>query len=162
LSGARGFKIAIGWQGNPAFPEDRERSFQLSEFAPIANLQGVTLISLPKGVGAEQLATLGGRFAVLDFSGGIDEQSGAFVDSAAIIHNVDLVITSDTALAYLAGAIGAPVWLALSFTPHWRWLLDRTDNPWYPTMRLFRQTSPGDWAGVFQQMRAALGERLRR
>ena len=72
--------------------------------------------------------------------------------------NLDLVITSDTAIAHLAGALGVPVWLALPFVPDWRWLLDRSDSPWYPTMRLFRQRSPGDWSGVFDEIKSALRE----
>jgi ADP-heptose:LPS heptosyltransferase len=79
-----------------------------------------------------------------------------FMDTAAAIMNLDLVIACDTAVAHLAGALGALVWVALCYVPDWRWLLDRSDSPWYPTMRLFRQEQPGDWAGVFEEIRAAL------
>ena len=82
------------------------------------------------------------------------------MDTAAIMMNLDLVITSDTAVAHLAGALGVPVWVALPFSPDWRWILDRDDSPWYPTMRLFRQKSPGDWAGLLDKIAAALRERV--
>jgi hypothetical protein len=84
------------------------------------------------------------------------------MDTAAIMKNLDLVVTSDTAIPHLAGALGVPVWLALPFVPDWRWLLDRSDSPWYPTMRLFRQKQLGDWTGVFDEMRAALHEYIPR
>ena len=80
------------------------------------------------------------------------------MDTAAIMKNVDLVISSDTAVPHLAGALGVPVWVALPFVPDWRWLLDRSDSPWYPMMRLFRQKRAGDWVGVFEEIRAALRE----
>jgi ADP-heptose:LPS heptosyltransferase len=82
------------------------------------------------------------------------------MDTAAIMKNLDLVITSDTAIPHLAGALGVPVWIALPCPPDWRWLLDRSDSPWYPTMRLFRQKQPGDWAGVFEEIRAALADKI--
>jgi ADP-heptose:LPS heptosyltransferase len=91
----------------------------------------------------------------------LDTKSGAFMDSAAVIMNLDLVITSDTAIAHLAGALGAPVWVILPYLPDWRWLLNRTDSPWYSTMRLFRQKQPGDWARVFEEMQAALVDQVR-
>jgi len=156
LSHISGCKIAIAWQGNPAFPEDCDRSFPLALFEVLARTPGVTLISLQKGVGTDQLAADCGRIPVLDFSDELDASAGAFMDSAAIMNNVDLVITSDSALAHLAGALGVQVWLPLSFVPHWRWLLGRSDCPWYPSMRLFRQRQPGDWAGVFAEIHAEL------
>src|SRR5205823_2937597 len=86
----------------------------------------------------------------------VDEVHGPFMDTAAMMMNLDLVITSDTAVAHLAGALGMPVWVALPFVPDWRWLLDRADSPWYPTMRLFRQKRAGDWAEVFAEIESAL------
>ena len=83
------------------------------------------------------------------------------MDTAAVMKNLDLVVTSDTAIAHLAGALGVPVWVGLSFLPEWRWLLNRDDSPWYPTMRLFRQTESGHWRGVFQRMADALTEARR-
>jgi ADP-heptose:LPS heptosyltransferase len=85
-----------------------------------------------------------------------------FMDTAAVLKNLDLVITCDTAVAHLAGALGVPVWVAIPFAPDWRWLLDRSDSPWYPTMRLFRQDRRGDWQGVFRRIEVALGEQMSR
>jgi hypothetical protein len=108
------------------------------------------LVSLQKGTGAEQLVDCG--FPVTDFGDLLDEEHGAFMDTAALMTNLDLVVTSDTALAHLAGALGVPVWVALPHVPDWRWLTDREDSPWYPTMRLFRQKEIGNWDAVFQRI----------
>jgi ADP-heptose:LPS heptosyltransferase len=116
-------------------------------------------MSLQKGEGAEQLAQLRDLFPITNLAMELDEQSGPFLDTAAVMKNLDLVITSDTAAAHLAGALGVPVWVAIPFVPDWRWLLDRSDSPWYPTMRLFRQREPGDWPGVFEEIRDALANR---
>jgi hypothetical protein len=123
-------------------------------------LDGVRLFSLQKGPGAEQIGKVADRFAIMDLGRTLDEATGAFMDTAAIMKNLDLVVTSDTSIAHLAGALGVPVWVALPSTPNWRWLLQREDSPWYPTMRLFRQTARGDWDGVFARMAAALQERV--
>jgi tetratricopeptide (TPR) repeat protein len=159
LAGLSGFKIGIAWQGNAQHPFDRFRSMRLEEFAPLAQ-PGVTLIRLQKGPGAEQLAHLGGRFTVTDL-GPFDDTGGAFMDTAAIMKNLDLVITSDTATAHLAGGLGVPVWIALSAIPDWRWLLERTDSPWYPTARLFRQGPARKWDEVFAAMAQELARLLR-
>jgi ADP-heptose:LPS heptosyltransferase len=111
----------------------------------------VQLISLQKGYGTEQLTASNLHNSIVDFSDSIDAE-GTFLDTAAIMKNLDLVITVDTALAHLAGALGVKVWLALSKVPDWRWLQDRSDTPWYPTMRLFRQPRAGDWNSVFTEM----------
>ena len=159
LASLPGFKVGIAWQGSPAFRLDRHRSIPLAEFAPLAAVPGVTLVSLQKGFGSEQIAELHGRFKVVDFGERLDE-SGAFLDTAAIIKNLDLVIASDTATPHLAGALGVPVWLATPFAPDWRWLAERDDSPWYPTMRLFRQSRRGEWQDVFRNMAAALAGQL--
>jgi hypothetical protein len=112
------------------------------------------LISLQKGFGSEQISTV--DFPVLDLSDRLDHVAGPFMDAAAVIGSVDLVVTPDTAIGHLAGALGAPVWLALQFSPNWRWLRKRDDSPWYPTMRLFRQTAFGQWPDVFERMADAL------
>jgi hypothetical protein len=151
-----GFRIGIAWQGSPTFAEDKWRSIPLTDFAALAEVPGVQLISLQKGPGTEQLPEFKGRVPVLDLGPDIDSSAGAFMDTAAIMKNLDLVITSDTAMAHLAGGLGVAVWVALSYMPDWRWLLDRSDSPWYPTMRLFRQPSPGDWSSVFVSMKSAL------
>src|SRR5271166_4126010 len=151
-----GFKVGIVWQGNPKFRLDRLRSIPLAQFAPLARVPGVHLFSLQKGPGAEQLAAVTDRFPVTDLGRRLDD----FMDTAAVLKNLDLVISVDTAIAHLAGALGIPVWVALPFVPDWRWLMDREDSPWYPSMRLFRQTRPGQWEDVFQRIAEALQRRL--
>jgi tetratricopeptide (TPR) repeat protein len=146
------YKIGIAWQGNPTFGQDRQRSIPLAAFAPLAQLPGVKLISLQKGHGREQLRNLKGAFPVLDLGDQVDEAVGPFMDTAAIMRNLDLVIAPNTVLAHLAGALAIPVWVALPAVPEWRWLLDRSDSPWYPSARLFRQQQAGDWHRVFQQL----------
>jgi tetratricopeptide (TPR) repeat protein len=149
------FLIGIAWQSSKpvhSFAVLHERSFPLRCFAPLAAIGGVRLISLQKGVGTEQLAEVGNQFPVLDLGSRLDESSGPFVDTAAVMLNLDLVITCDTAVPNLAGALGVPVWVPLPAAPNWRWLLDREDSPWYPTMRLFRQTVHGQWVDVFERM----------
>jgi tetratricopeptide (TPR) repeat protein len=159
LASIEGFKVGIAWQGSPQFRFDRYRSMPLAEFAPLAEVAGVALISLQKGYGSEQVAARRGRLPIIDLGPRLDE-SGAFLDTGAVMKNLDLVITSDSATAHLAGALGIPVWLATPYAPDWRWLLDRDDSPWYPTMRLFRQRQRGDWRTVFRAMAVALAERL--
>jgi tetratricopeptide (TPR) repeat protein len=159
-----GFKIGIAWQGNPKCPGDRWRSIPLARHVPLAALGGVRLVSLQKGPGTDQLADLGEAWRIVDFGQSLDAD-GAFVDTAAIMQGLDLVVTSDTAIAHLAGALGVPTWVALSLVPDWRWMLERPDSPWYPGMRLFRQKQWADWTGVFEHMAAevetllAAGER---
>jgi tetratricopeptide (TPR) repeat protein len=147
-----GFKVGIVWQGQPATIMDWLRSVPLQQFAPLAGIEGVQLISLQVGAGCEQLSKI--PFAVTDL--GSRFNSDSFADVAAAIKNLDLLITVDTAVAHLAGALGAPVWVAIGFSPDWRWLLGRGDSPWYPTIRLFRQLEPGQWGPVFQRMAAEL------
>jgi hypothetical protein len=156
LAPVSGFRVGIAWQGSPQHPLDRHRSVPLSHFEPLARVPGVRLISLQQGPGTEQLTSLAGRFPVLNLGGLLDRTSGPFMDMAAVLHNLDLVVTVDTALAHLAGGLGLPGWVALHYTPDWRWLLGREDSPWYPTLRLFRQTRQGDWPDVFGRLAAAL------
>jgi tetratricopeptide (TPR) repeat protein len=162
LSANTAFRIGIAWQGSPKYSGDRQRSFALSQFAPLARVPGVQLLSLQKGLGTQQLAQVADRFAVTDLASRLDETSGPFMDTAAVMKSLDLVITCDSVLGHLAGALGVPAWVALPFVPDWRWLLDREDSPWYPTLRLFRQTRLDDWEGVFLRMAAALSELLAR
>ena len=165
LADRDGFKVGIVWQGDPRHAADRRRSIPLGEFAPLAAVEGVRLFSLQKGDGAEQLPKLGDLLAIDDLGPQLDNDDGAFMDTAAVMKNVDLVITSDTSTAHLAGALGVNVWLALSAAPDWRWLRDREDSPWYPTMRLFRQSRRGDWANVFyriaQELKRAVADHNR-
>ena len=118
----------------------------------MAKVTGVRLFSLQKGIGSEQIAALDGQFEVIDLAGSLDNEGGAFVDTAAVMQVLDLVIAPDTALVHLAGALGVRVWLPLSHTPDWRWMLDREDSPWYPSLRIFRQKTLGDWSGVLERM----------
>jgi hypothetical protein len=111
----------------------------------LCHIPGLRLISLQKYNGVEQLADLPPGMTVETLGAEFDSGSDAFVDSAAVMMNLDLVISSDTAAAHLAGALGCPVWIVLQRVPDWRWTMDREDTPWYPTARLFRQTDGGDW-----------------
>jgi hypothetical protein len=154
--GEDGFKIGICWQGNPHGEIDIGRSIALRNFEALARIPGVRLVSLQKFDGVEQLDDLPSGVRVESLGDSFDAGPDAFMDAAAVMESLDLVITSDTAIAHLAGALGRPVWTLLSYVPDWRWLLDRTDAPWYPTMRLFRQTRPGDWVGVMDEVSEAL------
>ncbi|MEX0979056.1 MAG: tetratricopeptide repeat-containing glycosyltransferase family protein, partial [Pirellulales bacterium] len=156
LSGSSEFKVGIAWQGRPTYALDAFRSIPLAEFAPLAECPRVRLFALQKGHGREQLESLDGKLPIVDLAASLDLGSDAFVDTAAVMMNLDLVITSDTSMAHLAGALGVDVWVALAQVPDWRWLLDRQHSPWYPTMRLFRQPRLGDWADVFAQMAGPL------
>ncbi len=153
-----GFKVGIAWQGDSKHHADRQRSIPLAKFRPLADVPGVTLISLQRGPGEEQIPTAGVK--LVDLSPLLDRQFGAFMDSAAVMQHLDLFITADSAIAHLAGALGIPTWLALHHPPDWRWQLDRDDSPWYPTMRLFRQPQAGDWEAVFDEMTEELRKRL--
>jgi tetratricopeptide (TPR) repeat protein len=171
------YLIGIAWQGNPIFRVDRQRSVPLEQFSRLAEIPGVRLISLQKGPGTEQLPRkCGVQSAECDVQENpgsalrtlysalrtpvLDEASGPFMDTAALMKSLDLVISSDTAVPHLAGALGVPVWVALPLVPDWRWLLDREDCPWYPSMRLFRQTKFEQWNDVFERMAEELRHML--
>ncbi len=141
-------KIGIVWAGNPHHPKDRSRSCSLTQFQDLLQISGITFYSLQKGPRALDLAQLPSEIVIQD----LNSELGDFADTAAIISQLDLVITVDTAVAHLTGAIGKPVWVLISYVPDNRWLLERSDTPWYPSMRLFRQPNLGDWAGVFTQV----------
>jgi tetratricopeptide (TPR) repeat protein len=152
------FRIGIAWQGNPGYSGDADRSIALRHFAPLAEVPHVRLINLQKGPGMDQLADPDVTFPIHFLGHDVDE-AGAFVDTAAVMRNLDLVITSDSAVAHLAGALGIPVWIVLPLSADWRWLWDRDDCPWYPTARLFRQTRAGDWSEPFRRIARALQEK---
>src|SRR5438445_3591573 len=154
------FKVGIAWQGSGKHREDRFRSMPLAEFAPLAVVSGVRLISLQKGPGTEQLATVRERFPVTDLGSQLDDATGTLVETAAVVGNLDLIISCDSAVAHLAGALGVPAWAALALVPDWRCVLGREDTPWYPSMRLFRQTELGKWQPVFERMAAELHARV--
>jgi tetratricopeptide (TPR) repeat protein len=155
LAPIEGFKVGIQWQGRADSPQPW-RSFSLGALAPVAGVPGVRLVSLQKGFGSEQVAAEGGRLNVVDFGPNLDEARGPFMDTAALMKGLDLVITSDSATAHLAGGLGVPVWVALPLAADWRWLTARDDSPWYPTMRLFRQATQGDWVEVFARVAEVL------
>lgn len=148
----KGFRIGINWQGNPEHQADAFRSIPLAEFEPLAELEDVQLVSLQQGYGAEQLERSPMRGSIVRLPADADRISGAFLDTAAVMTQLDLIVTSDTALAHLAGALGLPVFTVLGYVPDWRWLLGRDDTPWYPTMRLFRQPAVGDWRSCFERI----------
>jgi tetratricopeptide (TPR) repeat protein len=149
-----GFRIGIGWQGNPNFANDEVRRVPLKMFRSLASLPGVRLICLQQREGMEQLADI--DFELIRFDN-LDANAGAFMDTAAIIQNLDLVISPCTAIPHLTGALGRPIWLAKSFAAEWRWMFDdREENPWYPTMTMFRQPKLWDWESVFARMRERL------
>jgi tetratricopeptide (TPR) repeat protein len=145
-------RIGIVWAGNPNHRNDHNRSIGLQDLRPLFELTDVRFVSLQKELGAGDLDKLQASPRVVHCG----ESITSFLDTAAIVSLLDLVITVDTSVAHLAGALGKPVWVLLPFAPDWRWLLDRNDSPWYPTARLFRQARPGDWAGVIDHVIARL------
>ena len=154
--GETGFKIAICWQGSTQGKVDVGRSFPVSLFERLAKIDGVRLISLQKNEGIEQLKNLPIGMKVETLPDDFDGVENAFLDSAAVMKCVDLVITSDTALTHLAGALGVKTWLPIKYVPDWRWMLDRSDSPWYLNHRLFRQATRNDWTTVFKEMETEL------
>lgn len=151
--GDQGFKVAICWKGGNSLPG---RSFPLSFLIGASKIPGVRLISIQMGAGVEEIESLRGKFQLECLTDQFDADQDAFIDTAAIMTCCDLVISCDTAAAHLAGALGVRTWVALRQYPEWRWLLDRSDSPWYPTMRLFRQKQDGEWKNVFDEIEAAL------
>ena len=150
------FRVGIVWQGKSTADVDFGRSIPLRSFAPLCRIPGLTLISLQKHHGVRQLAHLPPGMRVETLGAEFDAGEDAFVDCAAVMMNLDLVISSDTAAAHLAGALGRPVWIVLKHVPDWRWMMDREDTPWYPTARLFRQARRDDWDEVFERIAAEL------
>jgi TPR repeat/Glycosyltransferase family 9 (heptosyltransferase) len=143
-------KVGLVWAGN--LKPNRIRSIKLSSLAPLGQVPGVRFFSLQKGEASAQARTPLAGMEFVDWTAELKD----FADTAALIANLDLVITVDTAVAHLAGAMGKPVWTLLPFVPDWRWLLEREDSPWYPSMRLFRQSVRGDWESVIKRVADAL------
>jgi hypothetical protein len=142
-----GLRVGLVWAGNPENSNDRKRSMAAAQLLPLARVAGITLFRLQRGNSAAP--------AELNLVELEDEESG-LVDTAAIIRNLDLLISVDTMPAHLAGGLGVPVWTLLPFAPDFRWLLAREDSPWYPSMRLFRQPRPGDWEAVVERVAAEI------
>lgn len=153
--GASGFRVGLVWAGRPQQWDDRKRSLSLDQLAPLARASGAVFYSLQIGEAAAQAARAPAGMRLVDFASRIRN----FADTAAIIANLDLVITIDTSVAHLAGAMGFPVWVLVAHAPDWRYHLGRGDNPWYPSMRLFRQERDGDWSGAIEQVADALARR---
>jgi len=150
--GPAGYKIGIAWQGNPGHDMDRGRSIALREFHALSKIPSVRLISLQKDEGLDQIAGKPADMPLETLGSNFDAGNDAFLDTAAVMQCVDLIVTSDTSIAHLAGALGRPTWVALRHTPEWRWFEHRADSPWYPTMKLFRQKRPGEWSAVFDDI----------
>jgi tetratricopeptide (TPR) repeat protein len=153
LPASGSLRVGLAWSGNPAHTNDRRRSIAFDELALLWAVPGVQLVSLQEQVRSSDAEALR-RSPLIDLTAELKN----FADTAAAVANLDLIITVDTAVAHLAGAMGKPTWVLLPFSPDWRWLLDRDDSPWYPTARLFRQPRIGDWGGVITRV----AEELRR
>jgi len=156
LGDERSLRIGLCWAGNPGHVRDRERSMELRHLLPLLDV-GATFVSLQRELRAGE-AELLAQNGILDFGTGLRD----FTDTAALVSQLDLVVAVDTSVAHLAGALGVPVWILLTYAPDWRWLLDRDDSPWYPTARLFRQDDSRDWTGAIGRLREALREFARR
>ena len=151
-------RVGLAWQGNPDYEEDHLRSPPLSAFSPLSRLDGVRWLSLQKYGGAEQLQQPPPGLTIEDLGGVLDNDGDAFVDTAAALQHLDLVITSDSALAHLSGSLGRPTFVVLPYAPDWRWGLGLPMTPWYRTVRLFRQPRPHDWGAVFAEMTRVMAQ----
>ncbi len=149
-------KVGFCWAGNPQYGQDRFRSTSLDIWKPLFRIPGISWFSLQKGEPSRVLETFEFRETIVP----LGEKLQDFADTAAAISQLDLIISTDTAVPHLAGALGKPVWLLLSLVPDWRWLLDRQDSPWYPSMKLFRQIQREDWGSVIEELRRELQERI--
>ncbi len=149
LAACSGFRIGIVWRGSPGYPQDCHRSIPMACFAVLADLPGTTLVNLQFGERAPQ------AWGALE-PGDLETDGQSFEHTAALITHLDLVITCDSVVGHLAGALGKPVWVALPHTPDWRWLMGREDSPWYPSARLFRQIELDNWQEVFERIKSAL------
>jgi hypothetical protein len=148
--GTRDGRLRVGlvWAGNPQHKNDRRRSLNPDVLAPLASLRDIQWFSLQPGTTTPPPLDLVDRTADLT----------DFADTAALLMQLDLVVTVDTSVAHLAGALGRPVWILLPYAADWRWLVERSDSPWYPSARLYRQSAPGDWPSVVERLRADLAE----
>jgi hypothetical protein len=149
-------RVAFVWSGRAGHPNDRNRSLPPARLAPLLEMDRVSFISLQPEVPVADAAVLAGLGGVTMLGAELRD----FEDTAAVLGLCDLVVTVDTAVAHLAGALGRPTWVLLPFAPDWRWMLERTDSPWYPTARLYRQPAAGDWESVIARVRADLAAKL--
>ncbi len=148
--GGVGLRVGVVWAGGAINVVDRERSLSLAALRPLWQVDGVSFYSLQRGPVSVEADTGGLRFA------GVQPQTGDFAETAAAICDLDLIVTVDTSVAHLAGALGKPVWILLPVRPDWRWMMERKDSPWYPSARLFRQTVEGEWSEVIAEVAAEL------
>lgn len=160
LSALEGKKVGLNWSGNLQFPRDEFRSIPLEQLAPLLDVAGVQFVSVQQVNGLDQLAACEAAGKLWQPGPEYQAEVGDFTEAAALIQNLDLMITTDTACAHLAGGLGVPVWILVSRLPEWRWLLDRNDSPWYPTARLFRQVELGEWGPVVEDVKAALEQKF--
>jgi len=152
---ARRLKVGLVWSGSVTFKNNRNRATTLRTFLPLLETPGVAFISLQKGLPIAELHGSGCRGLIMDADPVLDD----FADTAALLERLDLVIMTDSAVAHLAGALGRPVWVLLCYAADWRWLSERDDSPWYPSMRLYRQKTPGRWDDVIARVRKDLAKR---
>jgi tetratricopeptide (TPR) repeat protein len=154
LAGLGGLRVGLVWAGNAGYAYDRFRSVPFAMFTRLLGQPGVSFVSLQKGPPAAELRALPAGARVHDWT----DELADMADTAALVDGLDLVISVDTSVVHLTGALGKPVWMLNRFDSEWRWMLGRDDSPWYPTLRQFRQSQPGDWADVFARVAAALAE----
>lgn len=158
LADDKNFKIGICWQGNDKYATPllratvAQKSVHPQEFAPLSKIPGVTLYSLQKTTGTDQLNNIDDDIKIITFDGDFDQTNGRFMDTASVMKNLDLIITVDTSICHLAAGLGINTWVLLPNPADWRWMMDRSDSPWYPTMRLFKQRTPGDWETMIQEV----------
>jgi hypothetical protein len=150
-------KVGLTWAGRPTHQNDRNRTTTLDHFLKLTGLPATAFFSLQKGDREKDLQTHGAGALITDLA----PQLGDFADTAAAMGQLDLLISVDTSVVHLAGAVGLECWVLLPFACDWRWLSGRADSPWYPSLRLFRQEKPGDWTELFERVNAALGEKLK-
>ena len=169
LAADKNFKIGICWQGNDNYATPllratvAQKSVHPKEFAPICQVPGVSVYSLQKTTGTDQLKDLPDTMRIITFDGDFDQSNGRFMDTAAVIKNLDLVITVDTSISHLASGLGVPTWIMLPNPADWRWMIDRTDSPWYPNVtRLFKQPTPGDWQSMIKEVAVELQKHITR
>lgn len=157
-------KIGLCWHVDPIHDIDKspvsKRSVRINDFLPLTEIKNLSFYSLQKGDGEEQLKSLPQQFTIKTFGPDFDKTHGSFMDSAAIMHHLDLIITVDTSVAHVAAAMGKEVWMLLPYSPDCRWSLHKNDTAWYPSMRLFRQSKPFDWQSVIHEIKIALVKKL--
>lgn len=155
----KNFRVGLCWHAKPIHLEEQprtRRSVPLKQFAPLSEIEGLSFYSLQQIHGVDQLDDLPDGFVVHTFDNNFDKNHGRFMDTAAVIKNLDLVISVDTSIVHLAGALGKQIWVLIPHTAEWRWMNDREDTPWYPNVRLFRQPQPGDWDSVIEKIKDSL------